>query len=67
MSKFIALAAVLAMLAAAASAKTLKVTKAEVVQHRGAEPTQHRAPVEPLDPAILTTHFQKLRGEGALP
>jgi hypothetical protein len=34
MSKFIALAAVLAMLAAAASAKTLKITKSEVVQHR---------------------------------
>jgi hypothetical protein len=32
MSRFIALGAVLAMLAAGASAKTLKVTKAEVVQ-----------------------------------
>jgi hypothetical protein len=66
MSKFIALGAVLAMLAAAASAKTLKVTKAEVVQHHAAEGVQHRTP-EPVDPAILTTHFQKLRSDGALP
>jgi hypothetical protein len=68
MSRFIALAAVLAMLAAAASAKTLKVSKSEVVQHRVVEPVQHRtAPAEPVDPAILHTHFQKLRTEGASP
>jgi hypothetical protein len=36
MSKFIVLGVALAMLAAGASAKTLKVTKSEVVvQHRG--------------------------------
>jgi hypothetical protein len=66
MSRFIALATVLATLAAAASAKTLKVTKAEVAQHHAAEVVQHRA-AEPVDPAILNAHLQKLRSEGALP
>jgi hypothetical protein len=62
------LAAVLAMLTAGATAKTLKVTKSEVVQHRAADVVQHRPPTaEPVDPAILSTQFQKLRGEGALP
>jgi hypothetical protein len=68
MSKFFALGAVLAMLAAGASAKTLKITKAEVIQHRVAEGEQHRTP-EPVDPAIhlQKLHLQKLRSEGALP
>jgi hypothetical protein len=68
MSRFIALGAVFAMLAAGATAKTLKITKSEVAQHRAGEVVQHRAaPSEAVDPAILTTHLQKLRGEGALP
>jgi hypothetical protein len=68
MSRFIALGAVLAMLAAGASAKTLKITKSEVVQHHPPEAVQHPpAPAEPVAPAILSTHLQKLRSEGALP
>ena len=69
MSKFIVLGVALALLAAGASAKTLKVTKSEVVvQHRAVESVQHRvAPAEPVDPAILNAHLQKLRSDGALP
>ena len=68
MSRFIVLGVVFTMLAAGATAKTLKVTKSEIVQHRAAEAVQHRPdPAEPVDPAILHTHLQKLRGEGALP
>ena len=66
MSKYVALCAVLAMLAAGASAKTLKVSKSEIVQHRTAEPVQHRV-AEPIDPGILNTHLQKLRSDRALP
>jgi hypothetical protein len=65
MSRFIALGAVLAMLAAGASAKTLKITKSEVVQHHPPEAVQH--PLAPAEPVILSTHLQKLRSEGALP
>jgi len=65
---FIALGAVLAMLAAGASAKTLKVTKAEVVQHRAVDVVQHRVPpAEPVDPAILRAHRQRFRDEMPLP
>jgi len=54
MSKFIALGAVLAMPAAGASAKTLKVTKSELAQHLAVDVVQHRVPpTEPVDPAIL--------------
>jgi hypothetical protein len=68
MSRFIALGAVFALLAAGASAKTLKITKSEVVQHRAPEAVQlPPAPAEPVAPAILSTHLEKLRGEGALP
>jgi hypothetical protein len=68
MSRFIALGAVLAMLAAGASAKTLKVTKAEVVQHRAVDVVQHRVPpAEPVDPAILRAHRQRFRDEMPLP
>jgi hypothetical protein len=38
MSRFFALGAVFALLAAGASAKTFKITKWEVVQHRAANP-----------------------------
>jgi hypothetical protein len=62
----IALGAVLAMLAAGATAKTLKVTKLEVVQHRAAEAPQHRS-AEPVDSSILSAHLQRIRSEGALP
>jgi hypothetical protein len=40
----IALGVVLAILAAGATAKTLKVAKAEVAQHRAADVVQHRSP-----------------------
>ena len=50
MSKFIALGAVLGMLAAGASAKTLKVTKSEVVEHPAVDVVQHRVPpAEPVE------------------
>jgi hypothetical protein len=62
------LGVVFALLAAGASAKTLKITKSEVVQHRSLEAVQRPpAPAEPVAPAILRTNLQKLRGEGALP
>jgi hypothetical protein len=64
MSKFIPLGAVLAMLAAGTSAKTLKIAKSEV--HRAAEVPQHRT-AEPVDSSVLSAHLQKLRSEGALP
>jgi len=68
MSRFIALGAVLAMLAAGASAKTLKVTKSEVVQHPAVDVVQHRVPpAEPVDPAILHAHRQRFRDEMPLP
>jgi hypothetical protein len=69
MAKFIGLGVALALLVAGASAKTLKVTKSEVVvQHGAIESVQHRvAPAELVDPAILNAHLQKLRSEGALP
>ena len=68
MSKFIALGAVLGMLAAGASAKTLKVTKSEVVEHPAVDVVQHRVPpAEPIDPAILHAHQQRLRDEMPLP
>ena len=68
MSKFIALGAVLALLAAGASAKTLKVTKSEVVQHPAVDVVQHRVPpAGPIDPAILHAHQQRLRDEMPLP
>ena len=63
MSRFIALGAVLAMLAAGASAKTLKVTKSEVVQHPAVDVVQHRVP----PPAILNAHRQRFRDEMPLP
>jgi hypothetical protein len=62
MSKFIALGAVLAMLAV--TALTLKLTQPKVTLPRAAVAAP---PVQPIDPAILHTHFQKLRTEGALP
>ena len=65
MSKFIALGAVLALLAAGASAKTLKVTKSEVVEHPAVDVVQHRVP--PVDPAILHAHRQRFRDEMPLP
>ena len=68
MSRIIALGAVLAMLAAGASAKTLKVTKSEVVQHPAVDVVQHRVPpAEPVDPAILHAHRQQFRDEMPLP
>ena len=63
MSRISLLGVVFAMLAAGATAKTLKVTKAEVVQ-----PVQHRpAPAEPVDPAILHKHLQNMREEMTRP
>ena len=68
MSRFIVLGVVFAMLAAGATAKTLKVTKAEVVQHRAAEAVLHSpAPAEPVDPAILHKHLQNMQEEMTRP
>jgi hypothetical protein len=52
MSRFFALSAVFALLAAGASAKTLKITKSEVLQHRSAEAVQH----PPAAPALPERH-----------
>jgi hypothetical protein len=67
MSKFVALGAVFAMLAAGASAKTLKITKSERVEHRPPEIVQHRVRAEVADSAILGKHLEKSRSEEALP
>jgi len=69
MSRFIAFGFVFTMLAAGATAKTLKViTKAEVVQHRPAGAVQQRpTPAEPADPAILHKHLQIMREEMTQP
>ena len=57
MAKFILLGGVLALLAVGAT-NLAKIPKPAAAQHHAAEP---------IDPAILTEHLQKLRGEGALP
>jgi hypothetical protein len=64
----IALGAVLAMLAAGATAKTLKITKSEVVvQHRAAEIVQPRPVPATVDPAILHKHLQNMREDMTVP
>jgi hypothetical protein len=63
----IALGAVLAMLAAGATAKTLKVTKLELVQHRAAEVVPPRPAPTTVDPAILHKHLQNMREDMTLP
>jgi hypothetical protein len=57
MSKFIVLGVALAILAAGAITTAFKLT------HRPAL----AAPAQPVNPAILKEHLQKLRDEGALP
>ena len=57
MTRFIFLGGVLALLAVGAIT-LVKIPKPAAAQHHAAEP---------LDPAVLTTHLQKLRGEQALP
>jgi hypothetical protein len=47
----------------AATAFTLKITQPKVTMPRAALAT----PVQPVDPAILHTRFQKLRSDAALP
>jgi hypothetical protein len=56
MAKFILLGGVLALLAVGAT-NLVKIPKQAVAQHH----------VEPIDPAILTTHLQTSAGEMALP
>jgi hypothetical protein len=63
MSRFILLGGVLAMLAGGAIALAFKIPKQAAAQHQAALV----AAPEPVDPAILTTHLEKLRREGALP
>jgi hypothetical protein len=57
MSKFIVLGVALAILTAGAITTAFKLT------HRPAL----AAPAQPVNPAILKEHLQKLRDEGALP
>ena len=54
LSRIIVFAAVLALLAAGAIALGFKLPKPAATQHS-------------IDPAIVTTHLQQLRGELALP
>jgi hypothetical protein len=58
MSKFIVLGVALAILAAGAITTAFKLT------HR---PALAASPAQPVNPAILKDHLQKLRDEGALP
>jgi hypothetical protein len=61
MYRIILFSGTLAILAAAgATTLSFRTIKPEAVE-------QLAAPVEPVDPAILTAHLQKLRGDGALP
>ena len=63
MSRFIALGAVLALLAAGASAKTLKITKSEAIQHPPPEAVQHPpATVEPLQHRLFETKSRPSKG-----
>jgi hypothetical protein len=64
----IALGVVLAVLAAGATAKTLKITKSEVVvQHPVAAVVQPRPAPATVDPAILHKHLQNMREDMTLP
>jgi len=61
MYRIILFSGTLAILAAAgATTLSFRTIKPEAVE-------QLAAPAEPVDPAILTAHLQKLRGDGALP
>ena len=61
MHRIILLGGMLAILAAAgATTLSFMTIKPEAV-------VQRATPAEPVDPAILRTHLQKLRTEGALP
>jgi hypothetical protein len=61
MSRIILLGGALAVLVAAgATALTLKITEPEIAQQRA-------APAAPIDPAILHQHLQDLSAEMALP